>query len=108
MDKSRAKEILGGDETTNDLKRQGTLISNPNVVVTLVIDGSESTMAYGSNGLTQSDLDYLVHRDKGVTLGEKTDYYKMNKVIARTFTLENGSITVTEYEADPVNGWSET
>lgn len=107
MDKSKAIEILEGKTKTNHLKGQGQLIHEPEWVLTLIVDGTESLMSYGANELTQTDLDYLVHRDKGVTLGDKKEFYSLNKVVAKAFTIEGGSVVVNKYIADPVEGWSE-
>lgn len=107
MDKSDAREILDGGQT-NDLKKAGSLIKDPSVVVQLLFDGDEFHTVFGNFGLDESNLDYAVHRAKNVTIGEQDEYYALNLVEADVYTLsDDGEVKVQRYEATP-NGWEET
>lgn len=105
MDKEKAGEILDGGET-NDLKKPGSLVRDPRVVVQLLFDGEEYSMVFGEFGLEDGDLDYLVHREKGVSLGEQDEFYDDNLVEADVYVLDNmsGEVTVQRFEATP-SGW---
>lgn len=111
MDKDTVREILDGGET-EDLRNAGDgpvgTIKDPSVVVQFVFDGDVYDVLYGSFGLAEDELDYGVHQIKGVTLGEKEDYYALNLVEADVYTLgDDGTVSVQRYEATP-NGWEET
>lgn len=105
MDETKAKEILEGGKT-NDLKKAGSLVKDPSVVVQLLFDGDEFHMAFGSFGLAEDNLDYAVHRAKDVTLREKESFYEDNQVEADVYTLDNGSVNVKRLRATS-DGWNE-
>lgn len=107
MDKESAREILDGGKT-NDLKKAGSLITDPSVVIELFFDGDAFHTVFGNFGLKEDELDYAVHRAKDVTLSEVEDYYAMNRVEADVYKLlEDGSVEVQRFEATPV-AWEET
>lgn len=107
MDKEIVRKILEGDQKTNDLSQRGTLISDPNAVLRLSINGDERDMTYGAFSLDYSDLDFLVHRSERVTLQEQEDYYRDNEVEVDVYQLTEGEVVCTTYEATE-DGWEES
>lgn len=104
MDEDKAKEILD-EGKTNDLKKAGSLIKDPSVVVQLLFDGDEFHTVFGNFGLAEDELDYAVHRAKDVTLREKESYYEENRVEADVYTLnDDGTVEVERFRATE-NGW---
>lgn len=104
MNKKKAKEILNGGQT-NDLRKTGSLIKDPTVVVQLLFDECEYDMAFGSFDLDESSLDFAVHRTKDVNLGEQEEYYSLNLVEADVYRLtDSDDVSVQRFEATPT-GW---
>jgi len=106
MDKSDAREILNGGQT-NDLRKSGSLITDPSVVIELFFEGDAFHTVFGNFGLDEGELDYAVHRARDVTRGEVDDFYSLNLVEADVYTMKDGEVSVQRYEATPV-GWEET
>lgn len=105
MDKEQAREILDGGQT-NDLSKAGSLITDPNIVIQLVFNGEEFHTVFGSFELTDSDLDYAVHRAKEVTLTQKDQYYEDNQVEADVYVLSDNEVVVKRFKATPEQ-WEE-
>lgn len=106
MDTEDAKEILDGGKT-NDLRKAGTLIKDPNVVLNLFVNGNEFHTKFGDFNPDTSDLDYLVHRAKGVTLSEQDEFYKENEVEVEIYTLDDNNEVNTSRWTASEDGWEE-
>jgi len=104
MDKKKAKEILD-DGQTNDLQKRGTLVNNPSVVIQLFFNNNEYHTTFGSFSLTDSDMDFAVHRAKGVSIGEQDEFYYENDVEVDVYTLtDENEVKVKRFKATE-DGW---
>lgn len=85
----RIKEILQ-DGKTNCLEKAGTLIKEPD----FILKNKDSNTLYGSfGGLTNHELDYLIHRTKGVTLSEQREFYQEEKPIIEVYGIVKQKLT---------------
>lgn len=107
MELEKANEILFGEESANHLQDSGTLISNPDFLLELSVDGEivREKEPYGvSRRVTDDHLDYIVHRLKNVTLSDQKDYYEEHEVEVTVYSRDEGEVKTTTFEATP-SGW---
>lgn len=109
MDTETATSILYGDETANHLQSAGTLINDPDFLLELTVDGDvvRETEPFGVHrSVGDTDLDYIVHRLKGVSLSDKISYYKEHEVVVATYGRGDGDegVEVNEFIATS-EGW---
>lgn len=105
MNKQKAREILDGGKT-NDLKKAGSLIKDPSVVLEFFFDGDAFHTSFGNFGLDETDLDYGVHRAKGVSLSQKEAFYEDHTVEVDVYTMDGDEVDVDRYQATP-DSWEE-
>lgn len=108
MDEDVAKDLLN-DGQTNSLTSTGTLVSDPSFVVEISKNGSAHSLKYGTVGsLSESDLDYLVHRVYDVTLSEQDQAYETTEFTAEIHYYDSdGNYKTTVWTATP-DGWEDS
>lgn len=111
MDKTKAEKIFYTEgETANSIGKAGSLITNPDVLVELFVNGDSVNehSAYGCfHPIDETTLDYFVHRLKDVTLKEKESFYKDNTVRAQLYVKSGEDEVVEKTVKATTDGWEE-
>jgi len=92
-----ARDALIGDRKVNDLKQWGIVVAEPSFVLEAVTNGSGSDPFGTSGEVSVSDIDFLFHKAKNVTLAEQTDYYESNEVKANVYHINDGEMVRSEF-----------
>lgn len=110
MDSQLAGEMLRGERKVNAVTKPELVLTEPNYVFYLYVDGDGATEApFGDYKVSSGSLDYFVHRACGieVTRQKKQAFYSEHTVRAEVYHLEDGAVVKQEYEARTDGKWVE-
>lgn len=99
------------DGKVNDLQRQGVMINEPDFILQITSPQDKRGSLYGVFGkVTKEHFDYLIHREHGITLNEKKDYYRSNPGLRITVRYQKGNsgdvlVTKTFSYSSPDGEW---
>lgn len=108
MDSQLAEEMLRGERKVNAVTKTGVVVTEPNIVFYLYVDGEVATEApFGDYQVTSGTLDYLVHRacDIEVTRQRKEEFYSTHTVRVDLYEIEDGMIVKREVRAQEDGSW---
>lgn len=90
----------------NSVSQWGAIITNPRIIYELEVDEKVDDELLGSFDSYGQSLDYIVHRIKGVTLSDQSDYYKNHdvRVIVR-YVDSDGIPQKNIFKAISSNNW---